>query len=138
MSIHSLSSCFVLCPVPDLPLNENGEIVIKNSIPSSWNGRKYDVGIFRDNKLLMQRKQVHVGGQAEFLVNSVIYFAVVRNVQFEEEIHIGEMTMETTTIELSKYPTGLNIYLYKTPGGGRYYFKSKPKESLEPFYTRQI
>ena len=102
-------------------------VVVKNTIPSCWNGRKYDVGIFRDGKLLMQSRLLHVGEQVNFLVKPLLYFAVVRNVKFEESVHIGEVSSYETMFDLSKFPTGLDVYLYKRAGGGLYYFKGNSK-----------
>jgi len=101
--------------------------VVKNTVPSRWTGRKYDIAIVRDGKLFLQIKDVNVGNQAEFQVNPKLYFAVVRNVVIEQTVHIGEVTTGQMMFDLTKYPTGLNVYLYKSPGGGRYQFKGSPK-----------
>ena len=105
-------------------------IVVKNTIPSCWNGRRYNIVIIKDNKLFLELKHVNVGNQADFQVNYKVYFAVARNIKFAQSVHMGEMTSEETMFDLSKYPSGLNVHLYKTPGGGRYYFKGSPKAAF--------
>ena len=105
-------------------------IVVKNTVPSCWNGRKYNIEVFRDEKLFLEMKNVNVGNQADFQVNPKVYFAVARNIKFAQSVYIGEMTSGETMFDLSKYPSGLNVYLYKTAGGGRYYFKGSPKAAF--------
>ena len=39
--------------------NDDGAIVIKNTVPSAWQGRKYDVGIMCDRRFLVKRHLVH-------------------------------------------------------------------------------
>ncbi len=63
-----------------------------------------------------------MGNHAAFLVKPILYFAVTRNVAVEEAVRIGEITSYQAKFDLSEYPGGLNIYLRKTSGGGRYTF----------------
>ena len=115
--------------VTGVPHNNDGIIVIKNTIPSSWDGRKYDVEISRDQKLMVAEKSVHVGQQVNFLLKHTLHFAVARHVKAGEIINVGEVTSHHTCFDVSKYPTGINVYLTKTPGGGRYLFTAEHKSS---------
>ena len=113
-----------------VPRNENGVIVIKNTIPSAWGGRKYHIGILRDHSLLLQQKHVHVGDQAVFEMKPVLYFAITRHVESQEYVRIGEVTTSQAMFDLSKYPTGMNVYLTKKSGGGRYQFTASSKMNI--------
>ncbi len=54
----------------------------------------------------------------------MLYFAITRNVSMEETVRIGEITSHQARFDLSKFPNGLQVYLSKTSGGGRYIFST--------------
>ena len=69
--------------------NDDGAIVIKNTVPSAWQGRKYDVGIMCDRRFLVKRHLVH--DQAVFDTKPILYFSVTRNMSEGEDIIIKEI-----------------------------------------------
>ena len=107
-----------------MPKNECGKIVIVNTAPTSWDGRKYDVGLYRDSKLILQGSHVQTGNKATFNPNHTLYFSVARNISIGSCMHTGEITCEFSAFDLREYPTGMNIYLTKSPGGGMYKFEA--------------
>lgn len=110
-----------------MPKNDSGIIVIKNTQPTTWDGRKYHIGLFRDNRLLMQGRNVHVSQQMNFIAGHLLHFAVARNVSRGEHVHIGEVTSYQTEFDVTKYPTGMNVFLTMSPGGGKYKFTAHHK-----------
>ena len=109
-----------------VPSNPNNTIVIKNIPPASWSGRKFDVGIYRDNRLLVTQKDVHVGNQIDFMLQPKLYFGVVRNMHVGDVFTSLEITSSLTEFDLSDYPNGIEVTLNEAPGGGRYSFSGKP------------
>jgi len=107
--------------------NINGGIIIKNTVPSAWHGRKYDVGIMRDQKFFVKKSLVHVGDQAVFDTNSVLYFSVTRNVVQGEFVSIAEISSTYAKVDLCEFSSGLDIILTKSSGGGRYRFTAEHK-----------
>ena len=105
--------------------NGDGAIVIKNTVPSAWQGRKYDVGIMRDQRFLVKRHLVHVGDQAVFDTKPILYFSVTRNMSEGEDILIKEVLSYDIKVDLREYASGLHIFLTKSSGGGRYRFKAE-------------
>ncbi len=102
--------------------NPDGTIVIENKAPSAWNGRKFDVGIYKDGKLLVTQKDVHVGNQVDFLLQPRLYFAVVRNVTIGDIFTTLEITSCMTEFDLDQFPHGMEVTLNEAPGGGQYSF----------------
>ena len=105
-----------------VPSNPNNTIVIKNIPPASWSGRKFDVGVYRDNRLLVTQKDVHVGNQIDFMLQPKLYFGVVRNMHVGDVFTSLEITSSLAEFDLSDYPNGIEVTLNEAPGGGRYSF----------------
>lgn len=62
-----------------VPTNPNKSIVVKNITPTSGNGRIYDVGIYKDHRLFVVEKDVHVGDQVNFVLRPKLYVALSLN-----------------------------------------------------------
>lgn len=103
--------------------------MIKNTIPDVWNGRKYDVGLFRDNQLLLVHNQLHVGNQVDFLVHPILFFAIGRNFNIGEVFTTLEFTSYSTGFDLNNYPNGMAVTLTQEAGGGKFAFTASNKTS---------
>ncbi len=118
---------YCLFLVPGLVENPNGTIVIENKPPTAWNGQKFDVGIYKDGKLLVTQKDVHVGDQVDFMLQPRLYFGVVRNITIGDIFTSLEITSYLTEFDLSNFPQGLQVTLNEAAGGGRYSFSGVHK-----------
>ncbi len=105
-----------------LVANPNGTIVIENKQPTAWSGRMFDVGVYKDGRLLVTQQDVHCGDQVDFMLQPRLYFAVVRNVQVGDIFTSLEITTNMTEFDLSNYPHGLEVTLNEGAGGGQYQF----------------
>jgi dynein heavy chain 1 len=113
--------------VSGCPKNPNGTIVCKNTIPSGWSGRKFNVGIYKNQNLLVTQQDVHVGDQVDFMLKPKIYFAVVRNMHVGEVFTSLEITSSNTEFDLSDYPNGIKVTLSEASSGGKYTFTASQK-----------
>ena len=98
--------------------NRDGSVVIKNTIPESWSGNKFYLGIFRDNKLMLTSDQVHVGDQTTFLIKPILFFAIARKFKTGEKFSSLEVMSRKEMFDLSKFQTGMNITLAEESSGG--------------------
>jgi len=116
-----------VCLVTGVAGNPDGTIVIENKVPSAWSGRKFDVGIYKDEKLLVVQKDVHVGNQVDFLLQPRLFFGVVRNVTIGDIFTSLEITSYLTEFDLENFPHGMEVTLNEAPGGGQYTFTAVNK-----------
>lgn len=107
--------------------NPNGTIVIENKPPTTWNGRKFDVGVFKDGKLLVTQSEVHIGDQVDFMLQPKLFFAVCRNLQVGDVFTSLEITSCMTEFDLSNFPHGMEVTLSEAAGGGKYSFSAQNK-----------
>lgn len=105
--------------------NPDNAIVIRNQPPSSWSGRKYDIGVYKDHQPIIIQKQVHTGNQVDFLLQPKLYFGVVRNMQIGETFSSMEITNALTMYDLSRYPNGIIVTLKETPDAGQFMFSAE-------------
>lgn len=104
--------------------NPDNAIVIENKPPSAWNGRKFDIGIYKEGKLILTHKDVHVGNQVDFMLQPRLFFAVVRNVTIGDVFTSLEIMTSMTEFDLSDYPHGMEVTLNEAPGGGQFKFSA--------------
>ena len=90
--------------------------------PQGWTGRKYNIGLIKDGRLLVVQQGVHVGDQANFMLQPKLFFGVVRNMQVGEIFKSLEITQSLTSFDLSEYPNGLQVKLQEELSGGAYTF----------------
>ena len=105
-----------------MPRNDEGVIVIQNAVPSTWSGRKFNVGIYKNNKLFITQNDVHVGDRVHIKVKPVLYFAVSRNFDIGEKFMTFEVMTHVEMFDLTKFPNGMQITLTEQPAGGKYKF----------------
>ena len=104
--------------------NPDGTIVVENKAPNAWNGRKFDVGVYKDGNLLVTQKDVHVGDQVDFMLQPRLYFAVVRNMVVGDIFTSLEITSYMTEFDLSDYPQGMEVTLNEAAGSGKFSFSA--------------
>jgi dynein heavy chain 1 len=108
--------------VSGIAKNPNGTVVCKNTIPSAWSGRKFNMGIYKNQRLLVTQEDVHVGDQADFMLKPKLFFAVVRNMHVGKVFTSLEITSFNKEFDLSNYPNGIVVTLNEAPSGGKYTF----------------
>ena len=86
----------------------------------------FDVGVYKEGRLLVVQPDVHVGNQTDFMLQPKLYFGVVRNMNVGDTFTSLEITSSLTEFDLSSYPNGLEVTLNQEPGGGRYIFSGQP------------
>lgn len=99
-------------------------MVIKNTIPDTWDGRKFNVDLFRDDKLFLTSTEVHVGDQVDFLIKPVLFFAVSHQYAIGEVFNSTEVMSYVHKYDLSKYPEGMEVTLTQQAGGGKFEFSA--------------
>ena len=106
-----------------VPPNPNNAVIIQNLHPSSWNGRTFDIAVYKEGRILVTQPDVHVGNQIDFMLTPKLFFGVVRNMKVGETFKSLEITSFLTEFDLSRYPNGVEITL-KELGGGKYIFSA--------------
>lgn len=124
---HTHSFCITHHTVPGCVDNPDSTVVVENKPPCAWNGRKFDIGIYKCGNLLLMQKGVHVGDQVDFIVEPKLCFAVCRNIDVGDFFPSLEIVSYATEFDLTQYPQGMEVVLSETPGGGRYIFTSQNK-----------
>ncbi len=114
--------CYFSFEVTGVAQNEDSSIVIVNSVPHTWSGRKFNVGIYKNNKLFMIQNDIHVGDKVTITINPMLYFAVTRNFDTGEKFTTFELMTHIDVFDLTKFPNGMEVSLVEQPGGGKYKF----------------
>ncbi len=104
--------------------NPNNTIVIKNSKPDTWTGRKFDVGVHKDNHLLVVQKGVHIRDQVDFKLEPKLTFAIARSINHGQTFTSAEITSFKETFDLSDYPNGIEVTLKQIASSGEYQFSA--------------
>ena len=95
---------------------------MKNLEPQSFAGQPYDVGIYKDRRLLITQNGVRVGSQVIFTLKPVLAFAIAHNKRTGDTFLAQDLKTKMTEFDLDKFPKGLVVTLKKTGGGGKYVF----------------
>ena len=82
----------------------------------------FDVGVYKEGRLLVIQPDVHVGNQIDFMLQPKLFFGVVRNMKVGETFTSLEITSSLTEFDLSNFPNGIEVTLSQQPGGGQYIF----------------
>lgn len=105
--------------------NPNKSVVVKNIAPLSWSGRKFDVELYKFDRLFAIQPDVHVDSQVDFVLEPKLYFGVGRNMRVGQTFSSMQITSATTMFDLTQYPNGLIVTLKQMPGGGKYVFSAE-------------
>ena len=106
--------------------NPNNTILVRNAHCDSWTGRKYNIGLYKNGKLIVVEQDVNVGDQVDFMLKPTLYFAVDKNKTVRATFTCVEISQCFTPFDLSSYQNGLNVILTQETSGGRYLFKGDP------------
>ncbi len=71
------------------PPNPEKTIVVENVEPRDWSGRQFDVGIYKDERVLVIAKAVNIADQVDFELQPKLFFAVVRNLRVSQIFTMG-------------------------------------------------
>ncbi len=104
--------------------NPNNTIVIKNKEPTTGTGRSYDIGVYKNQSLLVVQKDVHVMDQIDFKLEPKLTFAVARDIEIKETFTSAEITSFKATFDLSDYPNGIDVTLTQIASSGEYMFSA--------------
>ena len=85
----------------------------------------FDVGVYKEGRLLVTQPDVHVGNQIDFMLQPKLFFGVVRNMKVGDVFTSLEITSSLSEFDLSSYPNGIEVTLNEQPGGGRYSFSGQ-------------
>ena len=101
--------------------------MVQSKCPTTWNGRKFNVGIYKNEKLLLTHNDVHVGDQIDFVMNPILFFGIVRNMSAGDVFYSLEVMSYLQQFDLKKYPDGMEVTLTEEPTGGMYTFTAVNK-----------
>lgn len=125
ISQDDISKTAVLKQIEDVSPNSCKGIFVRN-IPTSDTrcGQIFDVGVYKDGKLLVVQPDIRVGCQAYFLLQPKLYFAVVRNMMVGDIFTSMEITSIPQEFDLNKYPNGMIVTVSEKAidFGGQYTF----------------
>ena len=126
MTYNSYSICILYLDTG--VITPNSSIVIKNIDPRSWTGRKFDVGIYKNNQPFAVHPNLEVGSQVEFTLQDKVYFGVVQNMSIGEIFQSLNQITAPTEFDLTQYPNGITVTLSESQDGGKYSFIGKPSK----------
>ena len=124
--IYLLHNCCSIIIVRGVTANPNNTIVIKNVQPLAWSGRMFDIGVYKDNRLLVTQPDVRTDNQIDFMLQPKVFFGVVRNMKVGDTFTSLEITSSLEMFDLSNFPNGIVVTLNQAPGGGKYSFSAQP------------
>ena len=74
------------------PRNPGGSIVVKNMKPSSWSGRPFNFGLYKNGKLLLAQHNIGIGSQVRYQE------PVMLNILLIVVVHVGCVSNEAKAI----------------------------------------
>lgn len=123
--IYMWYNLFIYCNHLDSDGPASNTIVVKNIKPGTWDGRKYNVAIHKSDRRLILQNGVNIGGQAEFVLESKVFFGVITG-----SVNLGEVFPESAItakreFNLNDYAIGIKVTLSKDPVSTNYSFSAK-------------
>ncbi len=91
----------------------------------AWNGRKFNVEIYKNNRLFLTHPELRADDRIDFLLHHKLYFGVVYNMKVEQSFTSLGVTTANTMFDLDQYPNGIIVTLDQMPGGGKFSFTAK-------------
>ena len=118
--------------------------MIYNKIPSAWPGRKINVGVYKDNKLLIVARELRVGDYCELKPTNKLYMCCMTvpsdtvdiSTIFHPEYKRSSFSHDDTDyidmefsplvqIDLTNYPNGVDIDVTEVEVSGQINFIPK-------------
>ena len=84
--------------------------------------------MYKNNKLILMQKDVHVGDQVDFLVKPILYFGVTKNLDYGRAFFTFEIMSKIEKFDLNNYPNGMVVTLIQQAGGGKYEFSAQSQD----------
>ena len=131
------------------PPNNHGVYIIYNKPPAAWSGRKLNIGLYKDEKVLIVKRNLRVGDYVELKATDKLYFSNMEvesasspgfdlNAIFEngrrgsirEDIDFFDAEFTPLTqIDLQNYSNGMDIIIQENELSGQILFIPKPHYS---------
>ena len=123
--------------------------MIYNKPPAAWSGRKLNIGLYKDEKVLLVKQNLRIGDYVEMKPTNKLYFCCMEvassthpsfdiNAIFESarrrsladdvDFFDAEFT-PLTQIDLHQYPNGVEVTVQENEMSGQILFVSKPHYS---------
>ena len=120
--------------------------MIYNKPPAAWSGRKLNIGLYKDEKVLLVKQNLCIGDYVEMKPTNKLYFCCMEvaspthpsfdiNAIFEStrrrslgddvDFFDAEFT-PLTQIDLHQYPNGVEVTVQENEMSGQILFISKP------------
>ena len=131
------------------PPNKHGVYMIYNKPPAAWSGRKLNIGLYKDEKVLIVKRDLRVGDYVELKPTNKLYFCCMesasptsprfdinavftnaRSVNRGDSIDFFDAEFTPLTkIDLHQYPNGMEVIVQENEMSGQILFIPKPHYS---------
>ena len=105
--------------------NADGSVAVKNIAPLAWNGRKFNVEVYKANRVFLTHLEVRADDRIDFLLEHKLYFGIVYNMKVGQTFTSLGRTTANTMFDLYQYPNGITVTLDQMPGGGKFTFTAE-------------
>ena len=123
--------------------------MIYNKPPAAWSGRKLNIGLYKDEKVLLVKQNLRVGDYVELKPTNKLYlccmevaspsspgfdinavFANTNRRSFGEHVDFFDAEFTPLTpIDLHQYPNGMEVIVQENEMSGQILFIPKPHYS---------
>ena len=131
------------------PPNSHGVYIIYNKPPAAWSGRKLNIGLYKDEKVLIVKRNLRVGDYVELKPTNKLYFssmdvespsspgfdlnAIFENarrgsIRDDTDFFDAEFT-PLIQVDLQNYSNGMDIIVQENEMSGQILFIPKPHYS---------
>ena len=141
--IRRINFSFLLAKAPP---NNHGIYIIYNKPPAAWSGRKLNIGLYKDEKVLLVKRNLRVGDYVELKPTNKLYFSSMEvgspsspgfdlNAIFEtarrgsirEDIDFFDAEFTPLVqIDLQNYSNGMDVIIEEHEMSGQILFIPKP------------
>ena len=110
------------CAVTNQDVNNEGTVVVKNLKPPGWSGRKYNIGLYKSDNLLVVKENFPVGEGARLNLETKLYFGIVKSKICLGQTISGEEISVLTPFDITEYLGGLQVTLSAEANSGKHSF----------------
>ena len=128
------------------PLNSHGVYVIYNNPPVAWSGRRLNIGLYKDGKALILKRNLRVGDYVEMKPTNKLYFCCMESASpTDPSFDINSVICRKSTgddvdffdaeftplmqVDLDQYPNGMEVTVQENEMSGQILFSFKPHYS---------